>query len=229
MCDLDVLGLGQHRHRRGRRVDAALRLGGRHALHAVRAALVLEAAVRAVAADLERVRAVARVQRLGLEAEPLGVAGEHPVQVAGPQARLVAARAAADLDDHVLVVVGVRLDHRQPDLLLELLDALARGAQLVAQLGVLAALVEQLLRALGVGHRVAPLLRQLGGGSELVELAARVGVLDAVGDDGRVRHLLLHLRVTGLDLLDERLDHDRQSISPSGHRKPHPVTFVRRY
>ena len=47
--DLDVLGLGQHRdgHRRG--VDAALRLGHRHALHAVHAALELEAAVGALA------------------------------------------------------------------------------------------------------------------------------------------------------------------------------------
>ena len=47
--DLDVLGLGQHRdgHRRG--VDAALRLGRRHALHAVHAALELEAAEGALA------------------------------------------------------------------------------------------------------------------------------------------------------------------------------------
>ena len=33
-----VLGLGHHRHRDGGGVDAALRLGGRHALHAVHAA-----------------------------------------------------------------------------------------------------------------------------------------------------------------------------------------------
>ena len=123
--DVDVLGLGQHRDGRGRGVDAALRLGLRHALHAVRAALVLEHRVRAVALDLERVLAVADVERLGLEAAPLGVAGEHPVEVAGPEPGLVAAGAALDLDDHVLVVVGVALDHREADLLLEL----ARGAR----------------------------------------------------------------------------------------------------
>ena len=72
--DVDVLGLGQHRDGRGRGVDAPLGLGRRHALDAVRAALELEDRVGAVALDRERVLAVADVQRLGLEAAPLGVA-----------------------------------------------------------------------------------------------------------------------------------------------------------
>ena len=46
ICDLDLVGLGQHEHRRRRRVDAALALGDRHPLHPVRPALVLEAAAR---------------------------------------------------------------------------------------------------------------------------------------------------------------------------------------
>ena len=71
--------------------------------------------------------------------QTLGVAGEHPVEVARPQAGLVAAGAALDFDDHVLLVVGVALDHRQADLLLELLDALrARDREHLAQLGILA-------------------------------------------------------------------------------------------
>ena len=57
--DVDLLGLRQHGDRRRRGVDAALRLGLGHALDAVRAALELEHGVGAVAADLERVRAVA--------------------------------------------------------------------------------------------------------------------------------------------------------------------------
>ena len=40
--DLDLLGLGQHQHAGGGGVDPALRLGHRHALHAVHAALVLQ-------------------------------------------------------------------------------------------------------------------------------------------------------------------------------------------
>ena len=45
--DVHVLGFGQHRHRGRGRVDAAAGLGGRHALHAVHAALVLQPAVDA--------------------------------------------------------------------------------------------------------------------------------------------------------------------------------------
>ena len=44
--DLDVLGLGQHEDAGGGGVDAALRLGDGHALHAVDAALVLQPGVR---------------------------------------------------------------------------------------------------------------------------------------------------------------------------------------
>ena len=40
--DVDLLGLRQHRDGRGRGVDAALRLGLRHALHAVHAGLELQ-------------------------------------------------------------------------------------------------------------------------------------------------------------------------------------------
>ena len=40
--DLDLLGLGQHEHAGRAGVDAALRLGHRHPLHAVHAALVLQ-------------------------------------------------------------------------------------------------------------------------------------------------------------------------------------------
>ena len=58
-------------------------------------------------------------EHLGREAPPLGVAGEHLVEVAGEQRRLVAAGTRPDLDDHVLLVVGIALDHRQPDLLAE--------------------------------------------------------------------------------------------------------------
>src|SRR5205814_3486586 len=49
--DVDVLGLRQHRDGDGRRVDAAARLGRRHALHAVDAALVLQLAVDAAPLD----------------------------------------------------------------------------------------------------------------------------------------------------------------------------------
>ena len=103
-----------------------------------------------VALDGEGVVAVAHRQRLGLEAAALGVAGEHAVEVGGEQAGLLAAGTGADLDDHVLVVVGVGLDHRQPDLLVELLQAPLRGGEHLAQLRVIAVLGEHLARARGV-------------------------------------------------------------------------------
>ena len=145
--------------------------------------------------------------RLRREAAPLGVAGEHAEQVARPQARLVAAGAGADLDDDVLAVVGVALDHGEPDLLLELGDAGAGAVEQLAQLGVLAVLGDQLLGPGGVVLRAPPLLREPGGGRELVEQAARLGVAPAVADHRGVRHLRLRVREAGLDLLDEPLDH----------------------
>ena len=48
---LDLLRLGQDQHRRRRGVDAPLALGDRHALHAVRPTLVLEAGPGSLAGD----------------------------------------------------------------------------------------------------------------------------------------------------------------------------------
>ena len=152
---VDLLGLRQHRHGGGGGVDAALRLGLGHALHPVRAALVLEHAVGALALHGERVVAVGHRQRLGLESAALGVAVEHPVEVAGEQPGLLPTGARAHLHDHVLLVAGIGLDHRQADLLVELGQARLRGGQHLAHLRVLAVLVEHLAGAGGIRGRVA--------------------------------------------------------------------------
>ena len=109
--DVDFLGLGQHRDGRGRRVDAAAGFGGRHALHAVHAALVLQLAVDALALDqrddfLDAAGVgVAGRHHLELPALALGVARVHAEQVGGEQRRFVAAGAGADFEDDVLLVV----------------------------------------------------------------------------------------------------------------------------
>ncbi len=83
--DLDLVGLGQDDDRRGRGVDPARRLGRRDALDAVDAALELEAAVGAVAVDLDdrlldaADAGLVEAQHLGREAVALGVAHVHPV------------------------------------------------------------------------------------------------------------------------------------------------------
>ena len=107
---------------------APLALGLGHALHAVRAALVLEAAPRVVALHEERDVAVAAVvgrlarQHLDLEAVALGVVLVHPVEVAGPEVRLLAALGALDLDDHVATLVRVARQQQLLDLGFELGD-----------------------------------------------------------------------------------------------------------
>ena len=126
--DVDFLGLRQHRHGRGGRVDAAARFGRRHALHAVHAALVLQPAVDVLAGDdrddfLEAAgAAVVDRQHLDLPAVALGEAGVHPEEIRGEERRLVAAGAGADFQDDVLGVVGILRDEQD-------LDARRRGCR----------------------------------------------------------------------------------------------------
>ena len=124
--DLAVVGdLGQHRDRRGRGVDAAGRFGRGHALHAVDAALVLEPAVRLAAlhADDDLLVAAGLVlvlaQQLDAHLARFGEARVHAQQVAGEDPRFVAAGAGANLDEDVLVVVGVAREHQLLQLGLE--------------------------------------------------------------------------------------------------------------
>ena len=108
--DVDLLGLGQHRHGRGRGVDAALRLGRRHALHAVHARFELQPGEHAAAGDGGDRLLVAADAGVGelhdLEAPAVlgGVALVHAEQIGGEQRRLVAAGAGADFQDGVLLV-----------------------------------------------------------------------------------------------------------------------------
>src|ERR1019366_643219 len=163
--------------------------------------------VRAVALDREGVLPVADLQRLDREAEPLGVAAEHPVHVARPQAGFLTTGATLDLDEHVLVVVGVARDHRQAQLLLECGDLLARVAQHLAQLLVIGPVGQQLLRAGGVILRVPPFDRQPGRGLQLAVRATDLGVALAIGDHRGIDHLACELGEALLDLRDQRADH----------------------
>src|SRR5207248_3083418 len=80
----------------------------------------------------------------------LRVLGQHALEVAGPQAGLVASGAGTHLDDHVLVVIGIAFHHGEPDLVLQRGQALLRARQELAQLGVVAVLADQLARARAV-------------------------------------------------------------------------------
>src|SRR5437868_10098605 len=106
-------------------MDAALRLGGGHALHAVAAGFELELGVRAiadhagddflVAADL----AQALRDHLDLPAIALGEARVHAEEVAREERALVAAGAGADLEEEVALVVRVTRQEHALQLFLE--------------------------------------------------------------------------------------------------------------
>ena len=62
---------------------------------------------------------VAEAERLDLPSMAFGVAGVHAEQIAGEQRRLLAAGAGADLEDDVLVVVGIARREQHLELLFE--------------------------------------------------------------------------------------------------------------
>ena len=125
--DIDVPSLRQHGDSRRRRVDAAARLRHRHALDAVRAALVLEIRIRAgardhegdflEAADLRRIC----VHELDLPALLLRIVRVHAEEVARKERRLFAADAAAYLDDDILLIIRVLRQEEDRQLFVELL------------------------------------------------------------------------------------------------------------
>src|SRR5690606_21183167 len=96
---LDFVDFRQHGHRAGRGVDAALRFGFRHALHAVRAGLEFQVAVDAIAFDARDDFLVATVfagvfaEDFDAPAAAFGVARIHAEQVAGEDRGLVPAGA----------------------------------------------------------------------------------------------------------------------------------------
>ena len=109
---VDLVELGQDRDRAGRGVDASLRFGRRHALHAMRAGLELELRIGAPADDaaddflVPAVLALALAEHFDLPALALGVARVHPEQVARENRRLVAAGAGADFEKDIRVVAA---------------------------------------------------------------------------------------------------------------------------
>ena len=116
--DVDFFGFRQDGDGDGRGVDAAARLGCRHALDAVDAALVFQLAVGAAPFDrrddfLEAADAgVAARHHLDAPALALGVLAVHAEQLGGEQRGFVAAGAGADFEHDVLFVVRILRDQQ---------------------------------------------------------------------------------------------------------------------
>ena len=153
----------------------------------------------------------AAVEDLGLPAAALGVAQVHPQQVAGEQRRLLAALAGLDLEDHVLVVVGVARDQQHAAAAPP--SSPRRASRRSASAAKAASSAASSRAAARSSPSLPPLaVRASTTGAELgVALADPAGV-GLVGVDAGSAELLLEVGVLG----DERLDglEHRDLLSP---------------
>src|SRR6266542_1215653 len=227
---VDLLGLGQHRHRRGRGVDAALRLGGRDALHAVHAGLELQLAVRALAGDAEDDLLEAALLRLALRhdlqlpAMPLRVAGIHAEEIEGEQRSLLPALTGTDRDDDVLLVERIAGDEQHTQLPEQLLHALRRVRQIlprdVPQIGVIG--LDERARFLDLSLGGAQRAYRVHDGLQGGQLAADFAYPLVARGRRRIGHepaelvvALLDLRQTAPETGREGLAHAAASLSRS--------------
>src|SRR5271156_2917540 len=134
---LDRLELREDRDRARRSVNASLRLGRRHALHAVGARLELQQRVGAATDDAADDFLVAAVlagtlgEHLHLPALRFGVTGIHAKQIAREQRGLVAAGACAHLQKNIAVVVWILRHEQALQRLFFHIDAAAELLQLI--------------------------------------------------------------------------------------------------
>ena len=137
----------------------------------------------------------------------LGVARQHLVEVAGEEGGLVAAGAGAHLDDDVLLVGRVSLEHLGAQLLLELGQLFARLGQLVLRhlADLLVAVAEQLLCLQLLRRQLAPAPRQVTRRRQLLVLAGDLGVAPLVRDQRGIAQLLFQLGEAAFDFGDEWL------------------------
>ncbi len=175
--DVDLLRLRQHGDRGGGGMDAPLRFGLRHALHAMHAGFEFEPREHALAGDIGDDLLVAagggfaRRQHIHLPAVAVGIALIHAEQIAREQGRLLPAGAGAQFEDRALLVrfvLGQEL-HFQP--LLKLFDLGIERLQLRLRerrhFGVGGRIVDQMLQIVAL-MRGAP---ELGdGGNDRIEL-----------------------------------------------------------
>jgi len=200
-------------------MDAPLRLGRRHALHAMPARLELQPRIRALAGDPhDHLLVAAEVGRtfrhhLDLPALPFREAQVHAQQIAGEQRRFVAAGARADFDEDVAIVVRILRQQHLLQLDLEPRHPLARAADFF--LGEIAhrRIGEQFLRGRLVAARLAPQRVLLDDRAEFRVFARELAVLVEIGRDvfaaqqivqfgqpgGQLVELALHARLHGVE------------------------------
>ena len=169
-------------------MDAPAGLGLGDPLDAVDPGLKLHPGEGAVAGDQEvRLLDAAElglviVQKLQLPASGGRVHGVHPEQAVGEEGALLAADAAADLHDDVLVVVGVPGQEEDAEPVLQLLGVLLRGLVLLLEEVLHLGLLGHQGQGLGhVGLRLFPGAKSRDHGGKLPLFLQKAGRLLRVG------------------------------------------------
>ena len=188
----DIIGFRHDRHRRGRSVNAPLRFGGGHALHAMAAGFKFQARVSALADDacdhlLVAADFALRLRNdFNLPAISFGVARVHAKQISGEERGFIATCAAANLDENILVVVRIL---RQQLLLQVRLERFQFGfARLYLGIGKFAGvgIGGHFHRRRNVGLRHLILLEQRDDGCQLSVLTRYFAIAVHVVDDVRI-------------------------------------------
>ena len=199
--EFSLFQLRQHRHGAGARVDAALRLRFRHALHAVHTAFKPKTrkGVRATYDEIDLPDAaelgLAAVDDLHREALPFGVHFIHSEKIGGKKGTFLSADAAADLHDDVFPVVRVLRQQEDLQLLRRAFHAGASFAERFARKVFHFGVGKKLFRALGFlpeGLVARVGLHQRG---KLCLFAAERGGLLRVRPDFALREHVFDLRV----------------------------------
>ncbi len=206
MCDVDLVRLRQHGDGDGGGVDAARAFGLRHALHAVHAALELEPAVRALPFDgrddlLQPAEpGLTGAQDLDAPAPRLGIARVHAEELGGEEARLLAAGAGADLEQHAAIVVRVARQQQHLQLGFERVVLELQAGKLLEREGadVLVGIVQKRLVALDLLLQLLPRPIAMDDLLDSRTLLAELRELFAVGDDVGRDEQILELDVSRL-------------------------------
>src|SRR6516164_1627331 len=203
---IDLIELRQDRDRARGGMDAPLRLGGRHALHAMRARLKLQAGEGALAGDAAddlaeaAVLAGALAQHFDVEAFRFGITCIHAVEVAGEDRGLIPAGTRAHLEKDVALIAWIgrqqqaaQLELRRLELAREPRDLLAperahAGIAIVLQIARGQQIPLEVVVALqAFGERLQPGIfhRQIaklpGAAGELIAREQPADLLEAIG------------------------------------------------
>src|ERR1700735_2967403 len=210
--DFHFVGFGQHSHGDSRSVYAALLFGDGHALHAVYAALVLELAEDAVAADQRDDFLEAAYGRFAaggdfhLPSLRFGVARVHAEDFVGEERGFIAAGAGANLEHYVLLVVGIFGQQQDLELVVKRCQFRRQTGHFLfghgLQLRVI--FVQHAARLREAVFHALPLAVFADGLFQIGALFGDLAVLLAVGNHGVVGHQLIELFEALFELLKLR-------------------------